>query len=175
VRQLWLGGLFEKAGVTHPEKGFQGGNFARVWRGIDAEVKQRAFTAAERGAFDDLATVADRLGKKLTTAGGGSPSGTGAVIGAVSQLSPLAAFTGKAGWALASGEPRAVALSLAEALGVSLGPMGLAKMLTTEGGIRYLTRALQIPAGSREGMAVLGQITAARPAAERESQPAMGR
>ena len=175
VRQLWLGGLFEKAGVTHPERGFHGGNFARVWRSIDTEVKQRGFTAAERGAFDDLATVADRLGRKLTVPGGGSPSGTGAAIGAVSQLAPLGGAMGKAGWALASGEPLTAAASLGTVLGVALGPVGLAKLLTTEGGIRYLTRALQIPAGSREGMAVLGQITTARQATERESQPALGR
>ncbi len=162
VRQIWLGGLFEKAGVTHPERGFQGGNFARAWRSIDKEVKQRSFTAAEREAFDDLATLADRMGKKLTTPGGGSPSGTPAGVVGVGQLAAIGGGMGKAGWALASGEPLTAAASLGTVLGVALGPVGLAKLLTTEGGIRYLTRALQIPAGSREAMAVLGQIEAAR-------------
>ncbi len=174
VRQVWLGGLFEKAGVTHPERGFQGGNFARAWRSIDGEVKARAFTKDQIAAFDDLATVADRLGKKLTTPGGGSPSGTPAGVVGVGQLAAIGGGMGKAGWALASGEPLTAAASLGTVLGVSLGPVGLAKLLTTEGGIRYLTRALQIPAGSREAMAVLGQIAAARrltPQPEAERRP----
>ncbi len=164
VRNRGLADLFEKQGVSNPQTGFQPGAFRKAWNSIDPEVKTRGFTKQQIADFDDLATLAERIGAKKTAAGGGSPSGT--PLAQAPMLQAGATFTagGRLVRSALTGDVAGMALS-AGALGTAmLSPRLLARWVTNPGAIRKLTTAMQVPPGSRAGMAFLGEISAFRQA-----------
>jgi len=164
IRNRGLQDLFEKGNLIDANGVFQPGNVRRVWNSIDSEVKARAFTAEQRQAFDSFALVSARIARKLTTAGGGSPSGT--PLAQAPMLQAGAVFT--AGTRLARATLTGNVADAAQSAGILgaslLGPRLLARWVTNPASIRKLTAAMQTSPTSKFGAAFLAEINAFREA-----------
>ncbi len=170
IRNRWLGDEFSQANIIDTQKGFQPAIFRTWWNKVDPEVRAKLFDPATIRNFDDLAFIAERTGRKFGPNMGGGMSGTPSTMMPLLQAGYLVTQGGQLIRSAAAGDALGVAVNVGEAMLSVLGPYGAAKLMTSPGGIRHLTRALQIPAGSREGMAILSRIGIAGTRAQEKPQ-----